>query len=326
MKARRRRVLTVVLVVAIALMPMGIAVAQSLTHTATAGTVYQTNSGVDVTLTDQRQVTATPFPASDTFSDQNVTISGTNAAVSIGDSTYAGSPVTVTDVSASGSVRIDRTDLNRPVTFESGTANSVTLTQLNTTDTAADFQYDSGSGFTVTFSGLSGDRVTAVDTSTGQPIETVQTTTGGTATFTLPAGQTTVRLDAEAGGGGVLLAHYVAITAGAVVLTGAWLFKPEDRTAITTLGAFLAWGLTALLGGSVTAYRDQGAVLRTPTNDTALAVAQGDALVGAAVPDGVRLFAALWAVLSALALVLYVQGVYPPTEDFENDRKQTETS
>ena len=312
-------------VVALLVVAPAVVVAQTGSHTATSGVTYETTSGVDVTLTDQRDVTQQPFADGQTFADGNLSVSGTNAAVGVGDTTYGGSSVTITDIDAAGSVTVERTDLSRAATFESGTANSVTLNQLNTTDTAADFQYDSGSGFTVTFSGLSGDRVTAVDTSTSQPIETVQTTSGGTATFTLPAGQTTVRLDAEAGGGGVLLAHYLAITAGAVVLTGAWLFKPEDRTAITTLGAFLAWGLTALLGGSVTTYADQGAVLRTPTNDTALAVAQGDALVGAAVPDAVRLFAALWAVLSALALVLYVQGVYPP-EDFENDRKQTETS
>jgi hypothetical protein len=315
-------------VVALLVVAPAVVVAQTGSHTATSGVTYETNSGVEVSLTDQRQVTATPFPSSDTFSDQNVTISGSNAAVGVDGATYTGSSLTVTDmdVKTVGSLTVNRTDLNRQATFKSGSAAYVTLNQLNTTDNNADFAYRSVSGLTVEFSGLSGDRVTAVDTSTGQAIETVQTTSGGTATFTLPADDTTVRLDADAGGGGVLLAHYVAITAGAVVLTGAWLFKPEDRTAITTLGAFLAWGLTALLGGSVTTYADQGAVLRTPTNDTALAVAQGDALVGAAVPDGVRLFAALWAVLSALALVLYVQGVYPPTEDFENDRKQTETS
>jgi len=94
----------------------------------------------------------------------------------------------------------------------------------------------------------------------------------------------------------MLLTHYYAMAACAGLLTGAWLFRPEERTAVTTLGAFLAWGLTALLGG-----------------DTE--VASGGSLLAAPVPDELRLFAALWAVLSGLTLVLYVWGVYPPTDE-----------
>jgi hypothetical protein len=193
-------VLTVVLVVAIALMPMGIAVAQSLTHTATAGTVYQTNSGVEVTLTDQRQVTATPFPASDTFSDQNVTISGTNAAVSIGDNTYSGSPATVTAVSASGSVRIDRTDLNRPVTVESGTANTLQIRNYTVGNGNADLAYDSSGGFNVTLEGLPSDTsIAVVDTATGSPLTVSATDPSGVATFELPSGTRNVRLERAPG-------------------------------------------------------------------------------------------------------------------------------
>jgi hypothetical protein len=200
MTPRRRRVLTVVLVVAIALMPMGIAVAQSLTHTATAGTVYSTNSGVEVTLTDQRQVTATPFPASDTFSDQNVTISGTNAAVSIGDNTYSGSPVTVTDVSASGSVRIERSDLNRPITLESGSANTLQIRNYTVGNGAADLAYDSSGGFNATLEGLPSDTsIAVVDVSTGSPLTVVATDASGVATFDLPSGTRNVRLERAPG-------------------------------------------------------------------------------------------------------------------------------
>lgn len=112
----------------------------------------------------------------------------------------------------------------------------------------------------------------------------------------------------------MLLAHYYAIAVAAVLLTAAWLFKPEDRTAITTLGAFLAWGVTALTGGSTETYADDGATLTTANNSTYV-VPQGDALVAAPVPDEVRLFAVLWGVLSALALMLYVWGVYPPASE-----------
>lgn len=113
----------------------------------------------------------------------------------------------------------------------------------------------------------------------------------------------------------MLLTHYYALAVAAVLLTGAWLFKPEARTAITTLGAFLAWALMALLGGSTETYVDDGATLQQAADESYHAVAQGDALVAAPVPDEFRLFAVLWALLSALALILYVWGVYPPESE-----------
>jgi len=94
----------------------------------------------------------------------------------------------------------------------------------------------------------------------------------------------------------MLLTHYYAIAGAGALLTAAWLFRPTDRTQVTTIGAFFAWGLAALLGGDVE-------------------VASGGSLLAAPVPDEIRLFAALWAVLSALALVLYVWGVYPPQSE-----------
>jgi len=94
----------------------------------------------------------------------------------------------------------------------------------------------------------------------------------------------------------MLIAHYYAIASAGALLTAAWLFRPEERTQVTTIGAFLAWGLTALLGG-----------------DTE--VASGGSLLAAPVPDEMRLFAALWALLSGLALILHVWGVYPPASE-----------
>jgi hypothetical protein len=94
----------------------------------------------------------------------------------------------------------------------------------------------------------------------------------------------------------MLLTHYYAVAGAAALLTAAWLLRPGERTQITTLGAFLSWGLTALLGG-----------------DTE--VATGGQILAAPVPDEARLFAALWAILSGLALVLYVWGAYPPDEE-----------
>jgi hypothetical protein len=122
----------------------------------------------------------------------------------------------------------------------------------------------------------------------------------------------------------MLLAHYYALVGGAVLLTIAWLFRPDARTAITTLGAFLAWALTALLGGDTETYTDAGATVET-VNNTPLAVPQGESLTAAPVPDEIRLFATLWALISALALMLYVWGVYPPTETQPGDGEVSET-
>ena len=113
----------------------------------------------------------------------------------------------------------------------------------------------------------------------------------------------------------MLLTHYYAIATAAVLLTGAWLFRPQERTAITTLGAFLSWGLVALLGGATETYAQGGESLQQAGDGSYHAVAAGEQLVAAPVPEEVRLFATLWALLSALALVLYVWGVYPPADE-----------
>jgi hypothetical protein len=112
----------------------------------------------------------------------------------------------------------------------------------------------------------------------------------------------------------MLLTHYYAVALAGALLTGAWLFRPRERTVVTSLGAFLSWALVALLGGDVETYADTGATVET-VNNTTLAVSQGDALTAAPVPDEIRLFAALWALLSGLTLILYTFGVYPPADD-----------
>jgi len=116
----------------------------------------------------------------------------------------------------------------------------------------------------------------------------------------------------------MLLAHFYAIASAGALLTAAWLFRPEERTQVTTIGAFFAWGLTALLGGDTETVIDTGANVTT-VNNTTVAVAQGETLTAAPVPDEIRLFTTLWALLSALALLLYVWGVYPPTETQAGD-------
>jgi len=108
--------------------------------------------------------------------------------------------------------------------------------------------------------------------------------------------------------------HYYAVVLGASALTAAWLFKPEERTAVTTLGAFISWTLAAVFGDNVERFDHSAETVET-VNNTTLAVEGAGTLVAAPVPTEFRLFALLWAVLSMLALILYVLGGYPPDSE-----------
>jgi hypothetical protein len=194
MSARRRRVLTVALVVTIALAPMGVAVAQSLTHAATAGTTYQTNSGVTVTLGDDRDVAAVPFANDTTYQDGDLTVSGSDAAVEVDDTTYTQSPLTVRQVSVTGEVTVARSDLNQTLTVTDGSANVIQLREPTVGDDTQDLAYDSDTGFTVRLEGFDPVGIAAVDAGTGEPLATAAVGQDGVAEFELPAGQRNVRL------------------------------------------------------------------------------------------------------------------------------------
>jgi hypothetical protein len=124
----------------------------------------------------------------------------------------------------------------------------------------------------------------------------------------------------------MLLTHYYVFVSFAVLLTGAWLFIPERRTAVSTATAFLSWGLVALLGGSTEVYRRAGEeVVVNSSTSTALAVEGPSQLVAAPVPDAIRFFFVLWSLLSLLALVLNVLGVYPPDESVADEQLANQT-
>lgn len=118
----------------------------------------------------------------------------------------------------------------------------------------------------------------------------------------------------------MILIHYYALAVLAGACTAAWLFRPEERTAVTTLGAFLGWTLTAVFGDRVERFDATVETVET-VNNTTLAVEGPGVLVAAPVPTEFRLFALLWAVLSALTLVLYVLGAYPPDSEATIDER-----
>jgi hypothetical protein len=193
-----RATIGALLVVTILFLSPGAAVvAQTLTHQSSAGVTYLTNSGVEVTLADQRNIAANPFPNSQTFSSGNLTISGSNAKVTLTDKSFDGTPLTVRDIDATGgTVTIERTDLSREVTVTDGDADVLKVQDFGVDNGSTDVSYVSNNGLTIELDGLPSVGVAAVDTSTGDPLATDNVATGSsTATLQLPPGTKSFRLE-----------------------------------------------------------------------------------------------------------------------------------
>jgi len=119
----------------------------------------------------------------------------------------------------------------------------------------------------------------------------------------------------------MLLTHYYALALAGALLTGAWLFVPRARLQVTTLASLLVWFLLALLGDTTETVA-QNETVRTVGNEstgnlTHIAVSSPE-FVAAPVPAEWRYLAALFGLLSGLALFLGVWGVYPQ-EDMTNE-------
>jgi hypothetical protein len=196
MSHRPPRWLVVVAVVLLVGVPIG-AVSVSNTHTATSGTTYQTNSGVEVTLGDQREIRPVPFADDTTWSNGTVTVSGSDASVTLTDTSFDSTPLTVRDVTVqpSGNVTINRSDLNREVTIVEGDANTIQVQDFAVDNGSADLAYSSNNGLTVKLSGFNAIGIAAVDTGTGDPVATDSVGGDGVATLDLPAGTRNIRLE-----------------------------------------------------------------------------------------------------------------------------------
>lgn len=193
----RREHIAAVLVVVILIGggPLGSAIAATLSHSATSGTTYVTNDGLEVTLTDDREVDAVPFADDQTFSDGNLTVSAPGSGqIGVGDGAYSGSEITVTDVDATTAITVNRSDLNREFTIESGDVNTLQVRDYAIDNGSTDFAYDSSNGFSITVSGLPNVGAAVVDTGTGDVLDDTVVGTDGEATFDLPAGTKNIEL------------------------------------------------------------------------------------------------------------------------------------
>lgn len=174
--------------------PAMIVAAETLTHESTAGTTYQTNSGVTVTLTDDRTVEASPFDGDETFADADLRISGTGGAVSIGDDAYTGEEVVVTELDSADTLSVERTDTN--LTFGvAGDATQLQVRDYEVDNEESDLAYASDGGIDVTLDGLpTGVGIGVVDTANGDVLDSVASTDDGEVTFELPSGTREVEL------------------------------------------------------------------------------------------------------------------------------------
>lgn len=190
-----RNYATVAVVLLLLTSQAGVVLAQTLTHSATAGTTYQTNSGLEVTLGEDRDVDASPFADDETFADGDVRLSAPGAAsATINNDTYGGDTMTVGQIDAtSNPLTIERTDGLGPVTV-SGSATSMVVGDIALDDNTTDFELAAAGQTTVTVDVPSDiDGVQAVD-STGTPVAGDEDTGDGTAELTFDAGTYDVRL------------------------------------------------------------------------------------------------------------------------------------
>jgi hypothetical protein len=237
--ARRKRII-IIAIVLVLFLPPGIAVAQTLSHNASAGVPYQTNSGLTVTLTDQRQVPAVPFQGSSTFRDSPIVISGSNGEISVGDQAYTGTDIRVTDVDSSGSgeITVERTDLSRNFTVVDGSAQILEVGNYTVDSGSIDIDYSSPSGVTLRLDSLPSVGVAAVDSS-GSTLASDAVGNNGQATLELPSGSAanpdqlisgnaSLRARFFSGGGDVIQRE---VTNGTVSLAG----LPNDKPVIVTV-------------------------------------------------------------------------------------------
>lgn len=113
----------------------------------------------------------------------------------------------------------------------------------------------------------------------------------------------------------MLLTHFYALAGAAVLLAAAWLMLPRARVEITSFLSLLVWLLVGVFGGQTETLAQNETV--TTVNNTTLAVSSPE-FVAAPVPEPMRWFAALMAILSALALYLSIYDQYPQ-EDMTNE-------
>jgi hypothetical protein len=190
----RTAIATLLVVLLLLLVPAGAAISGP-SHTASSGVVYQTNSGLDVTLSDQREVAAAPFADDQTFRSDGVRLSAAgNASVTVTDQTFSGSTMQLASIDAdANAITATRDTLNTEVTIENGT-DALIVHNATLDDGSTDLEVSASSQTTITLTNIPDvGAVQAVDSS-GDPVAGDTDTANNKATLTLQPGQYSLRL------------------------------------------------------------------------------------------------------------------------------------
>lgn len=164
-------------------------------HFASSGVAYETNSGLEVTLADDRDVEAVPFDGDETFASDNATLSSPgDASASVSDQTFEGDTMSVTQIDATNNpVTLGRGDLSSDVTVEDGDA-SVIAHDVGLDDNETDLEVSATTATNITIEDVPDvDGIQAVDEG-GEAVAGETDTSDGTVTLSLEPGEYDLRL------------------------------------------------------------------------------------------------------------------------------------
>ena len=189
------RPVAVMLVVLVLLQSSAAVAVVGPSHQATSGVTYQTGTGLEVTLADDREVEAVPFDGDDTFASEGVEITAPgDAAATVTDATFDGGALQLTNIDATNSpIQVGADRLNSDVRIEGGTT-GIIVNNITLDDDTVDLQVVAASQTTITVQNVPDlGGIQAVD-STGTPVAGETDTSDGTVTLDLEAGSYQLRL------------------------------------------------------------------------------------------------------------------------------------
>lgn len=149
---------------------------------ATSGVEYETNSGLSVTAGEDHSIGTSPFNGSDTVTVNNVSFSASSTtAVTVDD--FLGTYTNLSNIDAGGTHITVNPDDKPQINISDG-IDSLDFQNAGVDNSAVDFSYEASStAFVSVETGLTNTEVAAVDTSTGDFIDTTTTDATGHATF-----------------------------------------------------------------------------------------------------------------------------------------------
>lgn len=191
----RNQLLVVIIAVGLMSIPISVISYSVITNTSVDDLIYETDTGLTVTVTDPDVVESPPVVGNDTWRSDPLQLSSDGpAAATVGNEAFDQSRVTVESVDATRNpVSVNRSDID-PIGLD-GSFERFSTTGIDTTDDNPDFSYQAARTVTVSISNIPADSgVAAVNE--GRVVATdAAPNPDGTATLReLPRGQQAIRV------------------------------------------------------------------------------------------------------------------------------------